>query len=155
MREVSPAITLDFTTFDAQVARSLARPRLLATLSAFFGGLALLLAVMGLYGTMAYSVARRRNEIGLRMALGAARLGVVRMVAGEAGRMVVLGLLLGTGLAVAATRLVAGFLYGVTPTDPMTLGISALVLALVAIGAGLVPAWRAARVDPMAALRDE
>jgi ABC-type antimicrobial peptide transport system permease subunit len=69
--------------------------------------------------------------------------------------MVVLGLLLGTGLAVAATRLVAGFLYGVTPTDPMTLGISALVLALVAIGAGLVPAWRAARVDPMAALRDE
>jgi predicted permease len=155
MREVSPAITLDFTTFDAQVARSLARPRLLATLSAFFGGLALLLAVMGLYGTMAYSVARRRNEIGLRMALGAARLGVVRMVAGEAGRMVVLGLLLGTGLAIAATRLVAGFLYGVTPTDPMTLGISAMVLALVAIGAGLVPAWRAARVDPMAALRDE
>jgi ABC-type antimicrobial peptide transport system permease subunit len=69
--------------------------------------------------------------------------------------MVVLGLLLGTGLAIAATRLVAGFLYGVTPTDPMTLGISAMVLALVAIGAGLVPAWRAARVDPMAALRDE
>jgi putative ABC transport system permease protein len=155
MREVHPGITLEFTTLAQQVANSLAGPRLLATLSGFFGGLALLLAVIGLYGTMSYSVARRRNEIGIRIALGAARTGILREVVGEAGRVVGVGLALGGLLALAATRLVAGLLYGVTPSDPTTLGLSGLTLGLVALAAGFVPAWRAAGVDPMVALRDE
>jgi putative ABC transport system permease protein len=155
MREVHPAIALEFTTLHEQLATSLARPRLLATLSGFFGALALLLAVIGLYGTMSYSVARRRSEIGIRIALGAARPGILRMVAGEAGLVVAGGVMLGTLLALGATRLVAGFLYGVTASDPTTLVLSALTLASVAIAAGLVPAWRAASVDPMLALREE
>lgn len=155
MEEIHPAITLEFTTLEDQVAVSLARPRLLATLSGFFGGLALLLAVIGLYGTMSYSVARRRNEMGVRIALGAARTGIVRLVAGEAGRVVALGIVAGALLALAATRLISSFLYGVTATDPLTLTLSALALAGVAMGAALVPAWRAAGVDPMVALREE
>jgi predicted permease len=155
MREIQPAIALEFTTLHDQLATSLARPRLLAALSGFFGGLALLLAVIGLYGTMSYSVARRRSEIGIRIALGSARTGILRMVAGEAGAVVAIGVALGALLALVATRLVASFLYGVTPSDPVTLALSALILAAVAIAAGLLPAWRAAGVDPMVALREE
>lgn len=155
MREVSPRISLEFATLDAQVAESLALPRLLATLSGFFGGLALLLAVVGLYGTTSYSVARRRNEIGVRMALGAARTGILRMVAGEVGLIIAAGVVLGALLALAVTRTIGAFLYGVAATDPATFALSSLVLALAATTAGLVPAWRAARVDPMAALREE
>ncbi len=155
MRQINPAIALEFSTLDDQLAISLARPRLLAALSGFFGALALLLAVIGLYGTMSYSVARRRSEIGIRIALGAARTGIVRMVAGEAGVVVASGVVLGALLALAATRLLAGFLYGVTASDPATLALSALTLATVAIAAGLIPAWRAAAVDPMVALREE
>jgi ABC-type antimicrobial peptide transport system permease subunit len=155
MREIHPSIALEFNTLDDQLASSLARPRLLAALSGFFGGLALLLAVIGLYGTISYSVARRRSEIGIRIALGSARAGILRMVAGEAGAMVVIGVGLGTLLSLAATRLVASFLYGVTASDPLTLALSALLLATVAIAAGLAPAWRAAGVDPMIALREE
>jgi len=155
MREIHPAITIEFSTLEDQVAISLARPRLLATLSGFFGALALLLAVIGLYGTMSYSVARRRNEMGLRIALGAARPGILRLVAGEAGRVVAIGVVLGVLLALAATRLIASFLFGVRATDPATLALSALVLVAVALAAALVPAWRAGSVDPMAALREE
>ncbi|UCC47783.1 MAG: FtsX-like permease family protein, partial [Gemmatimonadota bacterium] len=155
MREVHPSIALQFTPLNERVATSLARPRLLATLSGFFGGLAILLAVIGLYGTMSYSVARRRSEIGIRIALGAARTDILRMVAGDAGTVVAMGVVSGALLALAATRLVAAFLYGVTASDPVTLALSALTLATVAMAAGLVPAWRAARVDPMLALREE
>ncbi len=152
---VSPALTVDITTLADQLSASLARPRLLATLSAFFGALALLLAVIGLYGTLAYAVTRRRGEIGIRMALGAARRRVLAMVAGEAGVLVALGLGLGVALALATTRLLAGFLYGVTPGDPGTLAAAALVLAAAAMAAALLPAWGAARVDPMDTLRDD
>lgn len=155
MREIHPAITLEFETLEDQIAISLARPRLLATLSGFFGALALLLAVIGLYGTMSYSVARRRNEMGIRIALGAARTGIVGLVATEAGRIVLAGVIIGALLAVAATRLIASFLFGVTATDPVTLGLSALALAAVGLGAALIPAWRAASVDPMVALRED
>jgi putative ABC transport system permease protein len=155
IREVHPAIALELVTLEDQLAVSLARPRLLATLSGFFGVLALALAVIGLYGTIAYSVARRRNEIGIRVALGAARTGILRMVAGEAGRVVAAGVVLGLLLALAATRLVAAFLYGVTASDPATLAISALVLAAAAMAAAALPAWRAAGVDPRVALREE
>jgi predicted permease len=153
--EMSPRISLSFSVLSDRIASSLARERLLATLSGFFGGLALLLAVIGLYGTMAYSVARRRNEIGIRMALGAARADLLRLVLGEAGRLVGLGLVLGAIASLAATRLLASFLYGLSPNDPGTLALSALTLAAVALAAGTVPAWRAARLDPMTALREE
>jgi predicted permease len=152
---MNPAIALDFTTLSDQVAASLRTERMLASLSGFFGVLALLLAIIGLYGTLSYSVARRRGEIGIRIALGAARARVLRMVLGEAGRMVAAGLLLGAAASLATTRLVASFLFGVTPSDPATLTLSALTLALVGAAAGALPAWRAARVDPMIALREE
>ena len=150
---VHPAISLEVTTMRRQLDSTLRRERLLATLSGFFGGLALLLAVVGLYGTMAYSVARRRNEIGIRIALGARRPRVLRLVLGEVGRLVAMGLVLGTLASLAATRLVESFLFGVTRTDATTLGLSALLLATVACAAGALPAWRAARLDPMEALR--
>jgi putative ABC transport system permease protein len=152
---INPAITLDVTTLGDQVSASLARPRLLATLSAFFGGLALLLAVIGLYGTMSYSVNRRRNEIGIRIALGAAKAQVMRMIAREAAVLIVFGIILGGALAFAATRLVRTLLFGLTPTDPATFVYSALALGAVAMVAALIPAVRASREDPMSALREE
>jgi predicted permease len=153
--EVSPRTSIEFTPMRRQVSESLRLPRTLATLSGFFGALALLLATIGLYGIMSYSIARRRNEIGVRIALGAARSRVIRMVVGEVGRMVVVGVAIGTLLTLAVTRLVATFLYGVKPNDPATMAASAIVLALVAIGAAMLPAWRASRLDPVAALRED
>jgi predicted permease len=155
MAELSPTASLQFTTLSDQVARSLSRDRLLATLATFFGGLALLLALIGLYGTMSYNVARRKNEIGIRIALGAARERVVRMVIGEVSVVVAAGLCIGVVLALAATRLVASFLFGLTALDPVTWIGSAGVLLGVALLAGAVPAWRAARMNPMSALREE
>jgi predicted permease len=153
--EADPAIMLEVATLDGQVSASLARPRTLAMLSSFFGVLALLLAIIGLYGVISYGVTRRRDEIGVRIALGASRQGVLRMVAAEAGGMVALGVVIGVPLTLASVRLLAAFLYGVTPTDAATLAGAAAVLAVVAMGAGAVPAWRAASVDPMVALRKE
>jgi putative ABC transport system permease protein len=153
--DMNPAISLDIGTLEAQVARSLARPRLLAALSGFFGALALALAVIGLYGTMSYSVTRRRKEIGVRMALGALNVQVLGMLLGEAGRMIAWGLGAGIVLSLAGTRLVTSFLFGVTATDPTIFAASVLLLAVVALFAALVPAWRAARLDPLAALRED
>jgi predicted permease len=153
--EINPRISLDFISLDQQLSESLTMTRTIATLSGFFGGLALLLAIIGLYGIMAYGVARRRNEIGLRIALGAARSRVVRMVLSEVGRMVAVGVALGVVLALAAMRWIASFLYGVTPTDPRTLVASGSLLLLVALLAAAKPAWRAAGLDPVAALRED
>ncbi|HEY2805644.1 MAG TPA: ABC transporter permease [Gemmatimonadales bacterium] len=147
------AAQLDFVTLTRQVSESIRRPRLLATVSGFFGGLALLLAIIGLYGTMAYGVAQRRNEIGIRLALGAARSRVLKMVLGEAGTLIGLGAIFGLAGALAATKLVASFLYGVQRNDPLTLALSAVVLGLVALAAGAIPAWRAASLDPAETLR--
>jgi putative ABC transport system permease protein len=149
----SRSIAIDYVTLSEQVAESIRRPRLLATVSGFFGGLALLLAVIGLYGTMAYGVARRRGEIGIRLALGAARARVLGMVMGEAGLLVAAGAVLGLGGALLATRLVATFLYGVAPNDPFTLGLSAALLGAIALAAAALPAWKAASVDPAETLR--
>ncbi len=153
--EFSPKITLDPTTLDRQLESSTALTRAIALLSGFFGALALLLATIGLYGVMSYNVARRRNEIGVRIALGAEYSRVVRMVLGEVGRIVIVGVVIGVLLSAAATRLVQTFLYGLGPNDPTTLAVSATILFAVAIGAAALPAWRAARMDPVAALREE
>jgi putative ABC transport system permease protein len=153
--QVSPRSTMEFTPLSQQVADSLTRERMLATLAGFFGALALLLAAVGLYGVLAYNVARRRNEIGIRMALGAGRPAVLSMVMREAGSLATTGLVIGTVGALAAGRLVAALLYGLQPDDPATLGAAVAVLAGVAGLAAYLPARRAARVDPMTALRDE
>jgi predicted permease len=152
---VSPAIGVQFTTLNAMAEPALARPRMLAVLSAFFGVLALVLAMIGLYGTIAYSVAQRRNEIGLRMALGAGRYRVLRMVTGDAARIVVVGVVLGVLLTIAGTRFLSALLFGVTPTDPATLAVSALALVVTGLAAASLPAWRGASIDPMEALREE
>ncbi|HEX6069119.1 MAG TPA: ABC transporter permease [Longimicrobiaceae bacterium] len=153
--EVNGNFSIQYRTLEAQLDASLARERLLAMLSGLFGGLALVLAVVGLYGTMAYSVAQRRGEIGIRIALGAARTRVMRLVLGEAGRLVVAGLLLGAVGALVATRWVESFLFGVAPSDLATWTASATTLALAAVAACAIPAWRAARMDPNAVLRAE
>jgi putative ABC transport system permease protein len=152
---VNRDISLQFAMFSVQIEESLVRERLLATLSGFFGGLALLLAIIGLYGVMSYKVARRRNEIGIRMALGAEQSRVLRMVLGEVGVLVFIGLAIGIAAALATTRFVQSFLYGLTPNDPWVLSSAAAVLALVAVVAGYLPARRASRLDPMTALREE
>ena len=140
---------------DTQIREMLLPERLMATLSAFFGGLAALIAMVGLYGVMSYMVTRRRNEIGIRMALGADRVTVVRMVMGESAVLVGVGTVVGLGLSVLAARWVSTLLFGLKPGDPLTLGLSAAALALVAVCASYVPAHRAARVSPMTALREE
>jgi predicted permease len=152
---VNPNISLEFGTLEEQVASSLTRERLLALLSAFFGGLALLLCVIGLYGTLSYSVTRRRKEIGVRLALGAAPVRVLRMVLGEAGAMVVAGLAIGVIAALAGARLISSFLFGLSPTDPKTIFLAAALLTLVALVASAIPAWRAAHTDSLIPLREE
>jgi ABC-type antimicrobial peptide transport system permease subunit len=104
---------------------------------------------------MSYNVARRRSEIGIRIALGAARPRVIRMVLGEVGRVVIAGVLLGVLLALLTMRLISSFLYGLTPTDPRTLAASGGLLLVVAFLAAATPAWRAAALDPVAALRED
>ncbi|NIM50082.1 MAG: FtsX-like permease family protein [Gemmatimonadales bacterium] len=155
MEEVHPRISVRFSTLEDDVAASLAQPRVLAVLSGFFGAVALLLAMIGLYGTLSYRVTSRRNEIGVRLALGAARTHVLGMVIGEVCRLAVAGIALGVVVALASTRLLATFLFGVTATDPTTLVMSVVVLATVAVAAGALPAWHATRLDPMEALREE
>jgi putative ABC transport system permease protein len=155
LAQVDPRFTLDFTTLERQVAESMTVARTVATLSGFFGALALLLATIGLYGIMTYAVARRRNEIGVRIALGAERSRVIRMVLADASRITVFGVVLGVALALGVTRLVSTFLYGLKPNDPVTLGASAILLLAVGLLATAFPAWRAALLDPVTALREE
>jgi putative ABC transport system permease protein len=152
---INPNVSFQFSTLQGRIDDSLDSERLLATLSGFFGALALLLATIGLYGVMSYNVARRRNEIGIRMALGAEQARVLRMILGEVALLVGTGLLVGLGAALATTRLVASLLYGLRPNDPVIFAVAAAVLAGVAFVAGYLPARRASCVDPMATLRDE
>jgi putative ABC transport system permease protein len=153
--DVHRLVGLDITTMDEQVARSLRREHMLATLSATFGAVALALSMLGLYGVMAYTVARRRNEIGVRIALGADQGRLLRMVLWDVVRVVTIGLVLGVGGAMASGKLVTSFLFGVSPTEPAVMAGAALLLLAVAVGSGLFPAIRAARVDPVAALRED
>jgi ABC-type antimicrobial peptide transport system permease subunit len=130
-------------------------PRAGAAALGVLGLLALLLAAVGLFGVMSFSVARRTREIGIRMALGAQTKDVIRLVLGEGMFLVIAGVVLGLALALAATRLLSSFLYGVSATDPLTYVGITLLLAAVALLAALIPARRATRVDPMVALRYE
>jgi len=156
VRETDGSLPIsDFKTVRQQVESGWAQERLFATLSGFFGLLALLLAAIGLYGVMAYSVARRRNEIGIRMALGAARRDVIRLVLGESLLLVALGTGIGLATALATTRLISAQLFGLAPTDPLTITLATLLLICVAALAGYLPARKAAQTDPMLALRDE
>jgi predicted permease len=148
-------LSFQFQAFQTQVQESLMRERLMATLSGFFGFLAAVLAIVGLYGVISYMVARRRGEIGIRIALGASRGEIVKLVAREAGMLIGAGLIIGTVLAAATARTANSLLYGLKPTDPATIAASIVGLALVAAAASLLPAMRAAQVQPMTALREE
>ena len=153
--EVSRDVSLEFKTLALQVDESLARERLLATLSAFFGALALALAMIGLYGVMSFNIARRRNEIGIRMALGAEQSRVLLMVMREVAILVAIGLAIGLGATIGTTRFAESFLYGMKPNDPWALSAAAATLALVATLAGFLPARKASRLDPLNAIREE
>jgi putative ABC transport system permease protein len=148
-------ISLRFEVFTSQIRESLLRERLMATLSGFFGFLAVALATIGLYGVISYMVERRRNEIGIRIALGANRGNVLNLVLREAAVLLIGGVVIGIGLALAVGRAASSLLFGLQPSDPVTIGASVAGLAMVAIAASLVPALRAARVEPMIALREE
>jgi ABC-type antimicrobial peptide transport system permease subunit len=143
------------STVDEEIDRSLYRERITALLSAFFGAVALLLAAIGLYGLMAYNVTRRSREIAIRIAVGAQRTTVQGMIIRETLTLALIGVAVGVPCGIASSKLIAGMLYGVSPHDPLTLFAVSLVLLGIAAIAGLVPARRAMRLDPMLALRCE
>jgi putative ABC transport system permease protein len=147
-------VSLSFMPLAEQIGNSLIQERLLAGLSAFFGALGLLLAAIGLYGVTSYNVTRRRTEIGIRMALGAAPGRMISMVLTRVTLLVTIGIAAGTAFALWAARLVASLLYGLEPRDPHTLTGAALLLATVALLAAWLPARRASRVDPATVLRE-
>jgi predicted permease len=153
--EIHPAAGVDFTVLTTQIQQSLMRDRLMAALAGAFGFLAALLAVLGLYGVIAYMVARRRNEIGVRIALGATRGRVIGLVLREAIVLLAGGLAIGLGLAAWAGQAAASLIYGMKPRDPITLGSAVALLSIVALVASYGPAWRASRLQPMDALREE
>jgi predicted permease len=155
LNDVNPAITVQYQTVRAQVRGSLLRERLMATLSGFFGGLAVLIATIGLYGVMSYMVVRRRMEIGIRMALGADRSRVVRLIVREAAVLLTAGLIAGAVLSILAARSASALLYGLRPWDPPTMAMGIVALAMVSLFASWVPARRASRVAPNIALREE
>ena len=142
-------------TMEDQIDESLSTQRAMAALSAFFGILATLLAAIGLYGVMAYTVTRRTREIGIRLALGAGRASLLKLVLREVALLTAFGVAIAIPVALAVTRLVRSELYGIVPNDPLSIAAAALVLASVALLAGYIPAERATRVDPLTALRYE
>jgi predicted permease len=146
---------IDITTVTEEVKNNLTQQRLIARLTSIFGLLALGLACLGLYGVMSYIVERRTSEIGVRLALGSTRSAVLRLVLKETLLLITLGGLIGLALSIAAMHLATSFLFGLSPEDPATIGGALLLLLMVSIAAGLFPAWRAASVDPMQALRAE
>jgi ABC-type antimicrobial peptide transport system permease subunit len=153
--EKHPEIVTVSGDFQTWIRDGLVRERLMALLSGFFGFLAALLAMVGLYGVISYLVARRRNEIGIRMALGAERRQVVRMVMGEACRLLGIGVAAGTALSLVPGRWASSLLFELKPYDPLTLAVAGMLLAVIAALASFLPAWRATKIDPMVALRYE
>ncbi len=156
VRSLDPQLPVfNVKTFAEQISESVSRERLVALLSSFFGFFALLLTSLGLYGVMANGVTRRTREIGIRMALGAQTRNVLWLVLRETLLLVCVGVAVGLPVALAATRLTEGLLFGLTPNDPLTLALAVVVMVVIAALAGYVPARRAAHVDPLRALRHE
>jgi ABC-type antimicrobial peptide transport system permease subunit len=156
LAEVDANLTItSVRTMKEQVALSFDQERAVASLAGLFGTVALLLAAVGMYGVTAYTVARRTAEIGIRMALGADRAKVVRMVLHGASNRVLIGLLAGVPLAIGAGRLISAELYGVSSWDPFALTVAASALAICAFIAAIIPAGRAASISPTNALRTE
>jgi putative ABC transport system permease protein len=153
--DVNPGIDLDFKVFKTRIHDSLLQDELMATLSGFFGFLAALLAAIGLYGVISYMVVQRTKEIGIRMAIGAERLDVLRLILREAGLLTITGLVIGAGLALGAAQAAKSLLYGLKPRDPLTLVAAVVVLSAVAAFASFWPAYRASKLDPLIALRYE
>jgi putative ABC transport system permease protein len=147
-------LTFSFRPLADQVDASLTQERVVAILSGLFGALALLLAGLGLYGVTSYSVTRRRTEIGIRMALGAEPAGVIRLVLSRVSVLIGLGVIVGAGVSLWASKFVATLLYGLEPRDPATLVGAAAILGAVGAFAGSLPAWRASRIDPAEVLRE-
>jgi predicted permease len=160
MRRIFDEVDKGFPVFNVktmsmQIDDAMARERMVADLAAGFGLLALVLASVGLYGILAFSVARRTREIGIRMALGSGSFSVVWLLAKEAFRLVALGCAIGIGAAILTGKLLASSLYGVSPADPATLGACAALMLAIATIAVIFPAWRALRIDPLLALRHD
>jgi putative ABC transport system permease protein len=155
-RSVDPNVPLvRINTMDGLLSRSMAAPRVYATLLGAFASLALVLAAVGLYGLVSYTVAQRTHEMGIRLALGSERGAIIRLVLGRSLTLAVAGTTIGLAAALATTRLLVGLTSGVQPADPLTFAIVTLVLLATALCASYLPARRAARVDPMTALRTE
>ena len=154
IRDVNPNLVVTSRSLTDQVNATLTQERVVAMLSGFFGALALLLAGLGLYGVTSYAVSRRRTEIGIRMALGAEPARVVRLVLSRVTGLVAIGVVVGAGISLWASKFVAALLYGLEPRDPVTLVGAALVLGAVGAAAGWLPAFRASRIDPAEVLRD-
>jgi len=150
-----PELGMEFRVFQKQIEDTLLRERLMAALSGFFGALAVLLATIGLYGVIAYLVVRRRNEIGIRMALGASRAQVVGLIMKDAALLVAIGVAIGAVCSLALAQTAASLLFGLKAYDPLTFLAAALALAAVAALGSYLPARRASRLDPMTALRYE
>jgi predicted permease len=155
LTQISPEIRSDYDVFANRIHDNLVRERLMAVLSGFFGALAAMLAAIGLYGVISYMLVARRNETGIRLALGASRYAIASGIVRHALRLVLLGTGLGLILALAVTRSASSLLFGLRPDDPIMLGGAVFLLGAVACVASLLPALRAARVDPMVALRYE
>jgi len=153
--DLSPAIVVQYQSMRSIVEATLVRDRLMATLTGFLGALAVLIATVGLYGVMAYTVTRRKVEIGIRMALGADRGTVIRMIIREAAVLLMIGAALGLVGAVPGARAAAALLYGLQPWDVPTFAGSVMLLGVVTLVASGLPAWRASRVAPTAALRED
>ena len=152
---VNSQIDIQFKVLGTQIRESLIQDELMATLCGFFGALAVLLAAIGLYGVISYTVAQRTNEIGIRMALGAQRSNMLRLILGEVGILIGIGIVVGTGLTLAGSKTASSLLFGLKPRDPFTLTLAMLILAAIGLAASFVPARRASRLDPMTALRYE
>jgi len=153
--KMSPAIVLNFSVLRTSVLEKLTRERLMATLSGFYGVLAAILAMVGIYGIISYMVVRRRNEIGVRIALGAGKADILGMILREALALLAIGLVAGTVLSIAAASAARAMLFGLKLVDPLALTLAAGGLTIIAAIASALPAVRATAVDPMQVLREE